>query len=171
MEKEDFIVIAKITGVHGLKGKLKVYSYSGTLSSIKPGIKVLVKIRGEKKFLTVSEVSEQKKNFLILFDEITTIDDAKKITGSKILIENSALPELQEGIYYWKDLIGLKVNSVEGDFYGEIKTIMETGSNDVYVVKDGKSEILIPAIASVVKKIDLDQGIVLVELPEGLLDL
>ncbi len=171
MEKEDFIVIAKITGVHGLKGKLKVYSYSGTLSSIKPGIKVLVKNKGEKKFLTVSEVSEQNKKFLILFDEITTFDDANKYTGSKILIENSALPELQEGVYYWKDLIGLKVSSVDGEFYGEIKTIMETGSNDVYVVKDGKDEILIPAIASVVKEIDLDQGIVLVELPEGLLDL
>lgn len=171
MKKEDFIVIAKITGVHGLKGKLKVFSYSGSLSSLQPGMKVLVRNQGKRSFFTVSGLSEQKKNFLISFKEIDNIETAQKYTGSKILVEQSSLPELPEGTYYWKDLIGLKVCSVSGDNYGEIKTIMETGSNDVYVVGNDDDEILIPAIASVVKEINLDEGVVLVDLPEGLLDL
>jgi 16S rRNA processing protein RimM len=169
MEKEDYIVIAKITGVHGLKGKLKVYSYSGSLSSLCPGVKVLVNNQGKRSFLTVTEVSSQNKNFLLSVKEIDNIETAQLYTGSKILVEHSSLPELPEGIYYWKDLIGLKVCSVNGDNYGEIKTIMETGSNDVYVV--GDEELLIPAIPTVVKEINLDEGVMLVDLPEGLLDL
>lgn len=171
VKKEDFTVLGKITGVHGLKGKLRLYSYSGSVSSLKPGVKILVKNRGKEIFFDVTGISAQKKNFLISFEGVDTVESAQTLTGSKILIENSSLPDLPEGEYYWKDLIGLMVNSSDGTCFGTIKTIMETGSNDVFVVKDGEKEILIPFIDQVVKNVDLENGNVLVELPDGLLDL
>jgi 16S rRNA processing protein RimM len=78
------------------------------------------------------------------------------------------LPGLEVNTYYWEDIIGLSVYAEDGVFLGRVESIIQTGSNDVYVVKDGKSEILVPAMESVVLKIDLDQKRMKVNLPEGL---
>ena len=79
---------------------------------------------------------------------------------------------MEEGTYYWADLMGLSVYSMAGDYMGELTAILRTGSNDVYVAKrmDGKKEleVLIPALASVVREIDLDRRVMKVDLPEGL---
>jgi len=75
---------------------------------------------------------------------------------------------LDEGIYYWFDLIGIKVYTTEEKYLGRIESIVETGSNDVYVVKHGEKEVLIPALESVVLDIDLEHKRMRVDLPEGL---
>ena len=79
---------------------------------------------------------------------------------------------MEEGTYYWFDLIGLSVFTVEGEFLGQISSIIPTGSNDVYVVKDSKRgldyERLIPALESVIRSIDIKMKTVRVNLPEGL---
>jgi 16S rRNA processing protein RimM len=78
------------------------------------------------------------------------------------------LPELDEDTYYWFELIGIEVYTTEAEYLGRIASIFPTGSNDVYVVKDQKKEILVPALESVVVGIDLEQKIMRVRLPEGL---
>jgi 16S rRNA processing protein RimM len=78
------------------------------------------------------------------------------------------MSEPEEGDYYWVDLIGLSVFTMEGVFLGILENIFSTGSNDVFVVKNEKTEKLIPALESVVKKIDLVGKTMTVELPEGL---
>ncbi len=83
-------------------------------------------------------------------------------------VEEKDLPELEEGEYYSYQLIEMKVETIQGEYLGEIKEIIPTGSNDVYVVRDGTEEILIPAIKDVVKEIDLEKRLVKVELLDGL---
>jgi 16S rRNA processing protein RimM len=81
------------------------------------------------------------------------------------------MPELSEGEFYWSDLLGLKVVTDGGECLGVVADIIVTGSNDVYVVKNGKREYMIPALEDVVLDINLDEGIMTVSPPEGLLDL
>ena len=75
---------------------------------------------------------------------------------------------MEEGTYYWVDLIGIGVFTTEKEYLGRIESIVETGSNDVYVVKNGEREILIPALETVVLDIDLGKKQMQVDLPEGL---
>ncbi len=76
---------------------------------------------------------------------------------------------MDEDVHYWFDLIGIDVYTIEGDHLGRIESIIETGSNDVYVVKDGSTEVLIPALGSVVLNIDTEHNRMEVDLPEGLI--
>jgi 16S rRNA processing protein RimM len=78
------------------------------------------------------------------------------------------LRNLPEGEYYWRDIEGLKVITEEGKVLGTIESIFPTGGNDVYVVSGGEREILLPGIAEVIRKIDIDQGVMIVRLLEGL---
>ena len=86
----------------------------------------------------------------------------------ELFIPQSELPELDEDTYYWVDLIGMKVYTTTDQFLGRIESILETGSNDVYVVKKHETEVLIPALESVVLEIDLEHNRMQVDLPEGL---
>jgi 16S rRNA processing protein RimM len=118
----------------------------------------------------VRQAKPHKRNVLLSLRGIENCDDAKALVGSEIFIRKKELPELDDGTYYWFEIIGLEVLTIDNRYLGCVESIIETGSNDVYVVKDpGKgSEILIPALETVVDKIDLDAKTMWVDLPEGL---
>jgi 16S rRNA processing protein RimM len=105
---------------------------------------------------------------LVSFKGITNRDQAKSLVGAELFIAQSELPELDEDTYYWHDLIGIEVYTKTEEFLGRIESIIETGSNDVYVVKMAEKEVLIPALEAVVLEIDLVHKRMLVDLPEGL---
>ena len=107
-------------------------------------------------------------NILLFFEEINSRTIAETLIGSEIFIDKSILPELNDGSYYWSDIIGLSVYSIDGNYMGRVESIIPTGSNDVYVVKNGDKEILVPGIESVVLEINLKQKMMRVDLPEGL---
>ena len=88
--------------------------------------------------------------------------------GSRLFIAKTELPDLEDGTYYWFELIGLAVYGPSDQFLGTLEAILETGSNDVYVVRYNEEEILVPALDTVVKKIDIDRRRMDVVLPEGL---
>lgn len=122
--------------------------------------------------LTVSWVTPHPHGLRVGFEKIVTRTQADAMVGVELFLDKSRLPNLDEDTYYWFDLIGLCVKTVENEFIGHIKEIIPTGGNDVYVVKGsdagGKQEYLIPAVADVIRRIDLDQGLMIVALPEGL---
>ncbi len=98
---------------------------------------------------------------------ITDTNAAKALIGYKVLVSREMLGELPAGEYYWRDIIGLDVYTENGGYLGRIESIFPTGSNDVYVCK-GQKEILLPAIADVIRQIDLKKRIIIIRLPEGL---
>ncbi|MGB9439739.1 MAG: ribosome maturation factor RimM, partial [Desulfobacterales bacterium] len=105
---------------------------------------------------------------LLALKGISNRDQAKTLIGAELFIPQSELPELDEDTYYWRDLIGIEVYTQTEEFLGRIESIIETGSNDVYVVKRDEKEVLIPALEAVVLEIDLGHNRMLVDLPEGL---
>lgn len=168
MKQNDFILIGKISGVHGVKGLLKVYSYADADIFFEPGQSVLIRHDGGKEQYCIIESSAPfKKGFLISFKGVCDRNSAEAYVQSRLYIDRRRFPEPEEGEYYWADLIGLAV--YEDDRYlGRIDSILETGSNDVYIVKDGEKEILIPALESVLVSVDIENGTMRVNLPEGL---
>ncbi len=105
---------------------------------------------------------------LVRLDGIVTRNAAEAVRGARVIVRVGDLPELLPGEYYAYQLIGLRVVSESGEALGELSEVLRTGSNDVYVVKTAAGELVLPAIESVVRKIDLEAGTMTVVVPEGL---
>jgi 16S rRNA processing protein RimM len=173
VEENGFLPVGKIVGAHGVKGNLKIYSYAESVSVFKPGSSILVSRAGKiEKNYTIKWVKPHGKSILLSFKGIENRNAAEALIGSELFIDRTALPELEEGVYYWVDIIGLSVFTADNRYIGRVESIMATGSNDVFVVKDPKkenqNETLIPAIESVVLEIDFEHKRIRVNLPEGL---
>ena len=163
------MLIGKIVGIHGIKGTNKLRSYAESLSVFLPGRSILVRdLRGREASYEIHWVKPHTGTPLVSFKGITNRGQAKTLIGAELFIPQSELPELDEDTYYWYDLIGIEVVTMTGEFLGRIESIIETGSNDVYVVKSNEKEVLIPALESVVLDIDLEHKRMQVDLPEGL---
>jgi 16S rRNA processing protein RimM len=168
----NLIVIGKVTGTHGVRGQLRVIPYSGNFESIsKQRAVILCGPDGETEKVVIASSSVHGKKVLVVLEGVNDINQAQHLVGREIYAERDKLPKLVDGEYYWCDLIGLKVVTTGGEHLGELFDIMATGSNDVYLVRKGKREYLIPAIEDVVVDIDLDAGVMTVSPLEGLLEL
>ena len=165
----EFIAIGKIVGVHGLGGNLKVISHSGLTASYDSGQRLFVKAaeKTEGEYYIVDWSKSHKKGILLKFKNLDR-NIAEKLIGCELFVGRNDLPELDEDTYFWFDLIGLSVFTIDETYLGTIQSIIPTGSNDVYIVKNDDRETLIPAIHSVIKHIDLETGKMYVDLPEGL---
>jgi 16S rRNA processing protein RimM len=167
--KQGFVLIGKIVGIHGIKGTSKLRSYAESLSVFSPGGLILIRdLFGRETSYEINWVKPHTGIPLISFKGITNRDQAKSLIGADLFLPQSELPELEEDTYYWFDLIGIEVYTKKEEFLGRIESILETGSNDVYVVKKHEKEVLIPALESVVLDIDLEHNRMQVDLPEGL---
>jgi len=169
MAKDDYLSIGKISGAHGINGNLKIYPYAEDLS-IEIGSCLLVRQQPDTqpREITVTGWRPHGRVFLLTCSEITSRGQAENEIGGELVILRSDLPDPGEETYYWVDIIGLSVFTAEGICIGRIKSILPTGSNDVYVVYNAETaeETLIPAIKSVVKDIDLDAGVIHVDLTD-----
>ncbi|UCF90282.1 MAG: 16S rRNA processing protein RimM [Desulfobacterales bacterium] len=167
--KKSLVLIGKIFGVHGVKGIIKLYSYAESISIFKPDRALVVRqANGQEQTYIVHWAKPHARAGLLALKGVTTRAQAEALIGSELFIPREQLPELEDGSYYWFDLIGLRVFTAADQYLGRIEAIVETGSNDVYVVKNEEDETLIPALESVVLAVDTEERIMRVELPEGL---
>jgi 16S rRNA processing protein RimM len=164
----EFLAVGKIRKPFGLAGDLKFGSYIDELSVFLPGSQIYTGKRLTPRKIIAFRKSG--KDLLIRFEGIHTPEDARELTNQAMYILSDCLPELKEGGFYHLQLIDMRVEDKNGQVLGKISEIIETGANDVYVVTgdSGSSEILIPAIKSVVLKIDLESNIMVVEQQEWL---
>ena len=173
MKKNGFIPVGKIVGVHGLNGTSKVYSYAQSLMVFQPNGSILLRNPdGQERTFEIKWVKPHTRVILIALKGVSNRNQAEKLIGYELYIDKAGLPKLEADNYYWFDIIGLAVFTAEEDYIGRVESIIPTGSNDVYVVKnpdsDGENEVLIPALESVVLEIDLERQVMRVDLPEGL---
>ncbi len=173
MEKKGFLPIGKIVGAHGVKGNVKVYSFAESLSLFEQESSILVvSAKGSEKIFKIKWIKPHGRVVLLSLEGIENRDQAETLIGSELFVKRDSLPKLVDGSYYWFDIIGLAVFTNDEKYIGRVESIIPTGSNDVYVVKDAQkdrdNEILIPAIESAVLEIDLEQKRMIVDLPEGL---
>ncbi|MGD8343982.1 MAG: ribosome maturation factor RimM [Desulfobacterales bacterium] len=166
---KDRVAIGKIVGVHGVKGTLKIHSYAESLEIFQPGTMISVSTSdGKENDYEIDWIKPHSRGALLALNSISDRDQAKTLVGADLQIEKAKLPELEAGVYYWYEMIGLQVVTIDDRYLGRLESIIETGSNDVYVVKNDRREILIPALKSVVQVIDIDANLMRVDLPDGL---
>lgn len=162
--------IGQIVNTFGIKGFVKVTPFVDDISRFDDLKKVYIKKQKILKELEVEEVKYHKNMVLIKFKGIGKVEDAETLKNSYIEVDRENAIDLEEGTYFIVDLIGLQVITDEGDSLGKLDDIFNTGSNDIYVVKDelGK-QILLPAISEVIKEINLEENKIIVHLLEGLI--
>ena len=169
MPENPRMPIGKIVGAHGISGAVKVYFYDAGHPNLAAGdILRIVTPRGSETHYPIEWARPHKRNQLIGLKGFDNRSQAESLAGSEIVMNRADLPELENGTYYWVDLIGLDVYTVADRHLGQITSIMPTGSNDVYVVKGGHSETLVPALKSVIVSVNLETNTMKVDLPEGL---
>ena len=129
--------------------------------------KSMKEITAGDKVYKIDGVREHNNGILMKFENINTPEDAKLLNGKLLTVSKAEAAPLNEGEYYVFDIIGLTVYDTQGEVLGEVRNILQTGSNDVYEVKDGEGrEILIPALKKVVKEIDIENKKMTVDLAE-----
>jgi 16S rRNA processing protein RimM len=166
---QRFILIGQVLGPHGIAGGLKLMSYAESLDAFAPGRSVLaVSAGGDETVYEVDWARAQGRGALLGLKGIDNRSQADALTGCDLFLDKATLPRLEEGTYYWADLIGMAVYSGDGVLLGCIESIVQTGSNDVYVVKQADRELLLPALRSVVKSVDLEARRMQVEVTDGL---
>jgi len=171
-DSEELIPVGKIIGTHGIKGQLKIHSYSGNFESLSAARSVVLKSAdGTLRELNLKCFNANSGKFIIGLQDFDDIDQVKPLVGNELCLKRGNLPKLSDDEYYWSDLIGLQVVTDDGMLLGAITDIFETGSSDIYVVRNDKREYLIPAIGDVIKQVDLVSGKIVITPLEGLLDL
>lgn len=170
MDETDFISVGEIIKAQGIRGEVKVIPHTDNLERYGQIRRVFFKDSAGWRELKIQSFRPFNGFVLMKFFGIDDLTAANSLGRGLIMIPRSERPELEDGRYYYDQIKGLKVFTVEGKYLGAIVKIMETGANDVYIVKDGPREILIPALKSVIKEIDLKQTRMLVEPLPGLLE-
>ena len=167
MNTDPPLPIGKVVKTHGLKGHLKVLPFGDTLSTLTPEEKITACLPdGSWVSLTTAEVHPYQKVFLLLSHEISTVEEASLLVGAKLCVPESRLHPTEPDEFYWYQLLGLEVVNTDGKKLGTLKGITETGSNDVYVVRQGDEETLVPALQEVISEVDLQRRRMTVDLPE-----
>ncbi len=161
----NFLEIGKIVNTHALRGAVKMVVWADSVDVV-GGLKRLYGEDGT--CYEIKSVSYQKDNAIVKFAGIDSIEEAEKLKGKILLVSRDEF-DLPEGVYFIADLIGLSV--YEGDtLYGRIDDVFPAGGCDVYSIK-GEKELLFPAIKENILQVDLENKIMKVKIPEGLLDL
>jgi 16S rRNA processing protein RimM len=169
MKQDGWVEIGRISGVHGIRGWVRVHSFcenDDVFRSV-PGLRI-TPIQGHESIHGIQEVKRLGRSLGLALKGITDRNQAKELIGSTISCQKEYLPRPEDGSYYWFDLIGMQVFSVEGEWIGMVDSIIPTAGNDVFVVRRDGSEILVPAVEAVVREVNSAENRILVSLPEGL---
>jgi 16S rRNA processing protein RimM len=168
MDKRGLLAIGKILRTHGIRGKLRVLSL---LESIDLFFSIEeVQIGGENEEINSFTIRSAggHGNKAILELEGLDLQRAGELIGKMVWVRRDQLPPLEEGEYYWADLVGMRVYLKDGHSIGIIEQIYNFGSSDIYVCKDGNREILIPATEEVIDRVDLEGKRMVIQEVEGL---
>lgn len=164
-----YLEIGQIVNTFGIKGMVKVKPFTDDINRFDRLETIYIKNKKVNKEYRIQEVKYHKQMVMLKLEGIENPEEAENLRGSYLLIDRDEEEPLEEGTYYIVDLLGLEVFSDEGELLGKVDDIFNTGSNDIYVVKDefGK-QILLPGISEVIKDVDLEQGKITVHLIPGL---
>ncbi|WP_028782764.1 ribosome maturation factor RimM [Thalassobacillus devorans] len=171
MEQQMYNV-GKVINTHGIKGEVKVMRITDFDERFQPGEPLYwMKDGGKPEKLIVSGHRNHKGFDLLTFEGLPTINDVEHLKGGILQIREEQLSDLEEGEFYFHEIIGCRVILEDGTELGKVKEILTPGANDVWVVeREGKPDALIPYIEDVVKKVDLEEERIVIDPIEGLLD-
>ena len=177
------VIVGKIVGTHGLAGGIRAVTLSEVPGRFNTGH--VIYILGQPYVISSSSPATFKSNksgtpgpsrnaissadqIILQLRGLDSESSAKKLLGEDLTVPEAEAAQLPEGEYFHYQIVGLKVLTDQGEDLGCVSEILETGSNDVYVTSGGSGDILIPALASVIREIRLSDGVMVVSLPDGL---
>lgn len=158
MNKADaeYIIVGKIGSTYGIKGWLKIFSFTGVMTDILDYKPWYLEDDSGWKLIEVQTGRQQGKTLVAHLSGYNTPEEARLLTGKKIAVKRSQLPDLPKDEFYWTDLEGLMVIDQHGHELGRILYLLETGSNDVLVIQHQGKEYAIPYLpGKVITRIDL----------------
>lgn len=165
---EDVVAIGRVLAAFGTRGELKVAPLGRFPSRFQQLGRVLV---GEAhQPITVERARRQGQGVLLKLADIDTPETARGLQHQYLYVPEAEAVQLPCGEYFVWQVVGLRVQTVDGVELGQVREVLSTGSNDVYVVHGGRGEILVPALRDVVRTVDVEAGTMTVALPAGLLD-
>lgn len=160
-QRSKRVLLGHISGVHGIKGWLKVHSWTSPKEAI---LEYGTWLLGDEfEPVRIKDGRVQGKNIVVALPGVNDRDSAQSLVGKEISTLRSALPEPQGESWYWTDLEGLEVKTIAGEVLGRIDRMLETGAHDVMVIR-GEREILVPFVPGIyVQQVDLEKGQVMVD--------
>jgi 16S rRNA processing protein RimM len=169
---EKLYTVGKIVNTHGIRGELKIISETDFPERFDVGSElVIVDAQNNQTQVKVQSSRLHKNMYVVKFDKYDNINDVEKYKGTLLKIEAKYQEPLEEGEYYYNEIIGCKVITEEGQELGLITEILTPGANDVWVVSlPNNKQLLLPVIDQVVLEVDVPAKIVRIHLMEGLLE-
>jgi 16S rRNA processing protein RimM len=156
---ETRVLVGIVLKTIGLKGELKIKPLTDNPDRYSEGSKVWAEAEGGKAMpLTVVSSRDAGRDIAVFFDEIDSIEKAEAFRGKELFVPESEVPPLPEGEYYQFQVLGLEVYTSQGRLLGKVSDIIEAGEKDVYVVRGGGKEYLIPVTDDAVEEIDVKGG-------------
>lgn len=156
-------MLGRISGVFGVRGWVKVFSYTDPREAVLDYESWLLGHKGEWRPAKVAEGQRHGKTVVVRIDGFDDREQAATLIGSEIAVPKAALPEADEGHYYWSDLEGLQVVRSDGSELGKLAYLLETGTHDVMVIQ-GEKERLVPFVKDeIVLDVDLENGLITVD--------
>ncbi|PKI12647.1 ribosome maturation factor RimM [Colwellia sp. 12G3] len=172
--EEKQIILGKVGAVYGIKGWLKIHSFTDETEAILDYFPWSLKLGNNTQTVEITDWRKHNKVLIVKVAGIDDRDEAQALVGSEILTNETALPELSQDDFYWRDLIGMSVVTNKGYDLGVVTDMMETGANDVLVVKanlkDGfsKKERLIPYLfEQVIESVSIENKQICVDWDPG----
>jgi len=166
-----YFAIGKIVKAHGIRGEVQLYPYLEEPSLFDHKDVFIQDLLGNKVLNKVLKVrSKHSRSIVLSLEGIDDRTQAEALVGMEIFMERAQLPPLASGEYYWDEIEGISVVSIGGEELGILSDVLSTDAHDIYVVKGDRGEILVPAIRQMVKDIDPDRGVMVVDLPPGLIE-
>jgi 16S rRNA processing protein RimM len=162
------MAVGRIVGAHGIRGEIKVKQLTDFPERFAPGSLLYVEEEGFQR--EVISARPHKGLLLVKLSGITDRTTVEGLRGRHLFIAREEAMALEEDEYYEDELVGLRVETMEGELLGQLTEIIWTGANEVYIVQGPRGEVLLPAIAEVVQEVDLDAGVMRVTLLPGLVD-
>jgi 16S rRNA processing protein RimM len=168
-ERHTWIEAGAVVRPHGIRGEVIVDLKRDLLDHVTEGAELQVTSRsGEESRREVERVRDHQGRLIIKFKGCETRDDAEGLRAFTIWMAREEIGPLEPGRWFVQDIVGIAVFTEEGEHLGELTEVMSLPANDVYVVKGGEGEILLPATEEVIREVDLERGRMLVHLIEGL---
>lgn len=165
---EKFLETGKIVNIHGLKGDVKIMPWCDSPDFLCGFYRLY--IGKQKKSYAVEHSRVHGTTVLVKLEGVDTPEAADSLRNQVVYIDRSEV-ELEEGVYFIKDIIGLTVKDAsDGRVYGKVTNVLQTGANDVYEIKNGERTYLIPAIEQVIVSTDIENSVMTIAPLEGLFD-
>lgn len=168
---EQLVPLGEFVATHGLDGWLRLNSFNPHSETLTPGLAVYLDKSGARSKQEIESSKPHKKQFLIKLRGVDHIDKARPHIGATLLVEDAALAALEPGQYYQYQVIGFQVVDVDGRVIGTLVRTLSTGGGALYVVQGPTKEHLIPAVKEIVEQVDFAEKKMVINPPDGLLDL